>query len=104
MIIIANEIEDVWQIFFFFFFFSFYMFTFFIFAYLHFLNTNLPNRRFLHEQFLASKYSPILHSHAFLYLQLLVLGFRHNHLYKSSNHRILYTRTDIDHGSILALN
>ena len=35
--------------------------------------TNLPIRRFLHEQFLISKYSPVLH--ALLPLQSHVLGF-----------------------------
>ena len=36
-------------------------------------NTNLPNGSFLHEQFLISKYLPILH--ALLHLQSQVLGF-----------------------------
>ena len=68
----------------------------------HLHSANSTNKRFIHENFLVSRYSSIYmpyYTHTHMYKDS-----SYNHLCKSSNHLILYTRTDIHHDSILTLN
>ena len=65
-------------------------------------NTNLPNRRFSHEQLLMSKYSSILH--ALLHSQFTRTKIPHIIVYKNPNHLIFYTHSDIHHYPISVLN